>query len=518
MLPVSSEFVEICDAQVEILADGLGASLCIVYLTEPSSEQHPGALVPVVIYPEDLSAWTQSELLSWLEHVDGFRYPANSLPPLTQTPLIQNHPLADESRPDGIPSFPVDEGNGNWDSLNGTSDAENSAGGEQQGMGAIAPLLSDVPHPDQHKIALPLVYDGIVVGLLVTARPDRIWTDQEHHQIEQIAKTISIACVIDQRSQWLEAKLDHSHQKLLQAHQHDVFDDLIHQFRNPLTALRTFGKLLMRRLQPGDRNFGVAESIVRESDRLQDLLQQFKSALDLDQTEQQDGSAEHTPWLLSGTPSSDETPTDQVHRPDDRTRLSETASSAQGTHPVIDVSSSATYLTGHDISTMPCVLPEIIAPVLDVAEAIAQDHDVTLKVDLQPTLPPVVADATGLQEVLTNLLDNAIKYTPTGGQVLLRAPNLPTQQQAIIVADTGLGIPEDDQTHLFERHFRGVQATGTIPGTGLGLAIARDLLTQMGGEIEVFSPVTTAPLLTDWPPFPPQHPGTAFILWLNKAP
>jgi hypothetical protein len=516
-MPVSSEFIEICDAQVDVLANGLGASLCIVYLTEPTAERGSGALVPVVVYPEDLNAWAQSELLRWLGYVDGLGYPAIPLPGLTQHDPSSNEPVPNrlqsmqfdmEIQPSDDPSEVVGDGR------------------SEPGLKAIAPLLSGAPQPEQHKIALPLVYDGIVVGLLVTARPDRIWTDQEHHQIEQIAKTISIACVMDQRSQWLEARLQHPHQTLLQAHQHDVFDDLIHQFRNPLTALRTFGKLLMRRLQPGDRNFGVAESIVRESDRLQDLLQQFKTALDLESVEHQDWTWGETRRLVSRTRSvgsrtldqATDQLTDQATNSGDEPFMPNALPSAHGTPPVIDVASSATYLTGHDISSVPCELSEVVTPVLDVAEAIAHDQEVTLDVAIEPSLPLVLADAKGLQEVLMNLIDNAIKYTPAGGHVLLHAQSYPSNQQPVIVADTGLGIPLEDREHLFERHFRGVQADGNIPGTGLGLAIARDLITQMGGRIEVFSPVTTAPLLMGWPPSPSNYPGTSFIIWLHKAP
>jgi signal transduction histidine kinase len=83
---------------------------------------------------------------------------------------------------------------------------------------------------------------------------------------------------MDQRRAWFDQQL--TQQRRLQAQQRDMLDDLLHQFRNPLTALRTFGKLLLKRLRPGDKNQEVASSIVRESDRLQELLQQFDAALD----------------------------------------------------------------------------------------------------------------------------------------------------------------------------------------------------------------------------------------------
>ena len=522
-MPVGSDFIEICEAQIEVLFNGLGASLCIVYLTDNSLENNAGNLVPVIVRPENLTSWAQSDLLIWLEQANYLRRSATPLPDssfpqnLTVVDVVEGgstesaHGLALNKRlalssdqhithlkrsPDVAPSIQ-------------TSQKKKIPDGNDN---AIAPLVSEFTMPAQNQIALPLVYKGIMVGLLVTARPDRVWTEHEHHQIEQIVRTISVACVVDQRERWLENRLQHQSQKQLQDHQHDVFDDLIHQFRNPLTALRTFGKLLMRRLQPSDRNFGVAESIVRESDRLQEMLHQFKVALEFEPPELEPWEGSHTPSLLEGSVNSSDQSTLSNIPPE---RLFTEFNHSE--HPTIDVSSSATYLTGHDISTVPCNLEEVLSPLLNVAWAIAQDHDIELHVELSPRLSPVLADLRGLQEVLSNLIDNAIKYTPPGGHVLIRVLNQITPRQAIIIADTGLGIPELDQVHLFERHFRGVQADGKIPGTGLGLAIAHGLITKMNGEIEVFSPVAKAPQLNQWKSLHSEYPGTAFIVWLEKA-
>jgi signal transduction histidine kinase len=60
--------------------------------------------------------------------------------------------------------------------------------------------------------------------------------------------------------------------------------------------------------------------------------------------------------------------------------------------------------------------------------------------------------------------------------------------QRVLISDSGCGIPAQDLERIFERSYRGVQANTEIPGTGLGLAIAHDLITQMGGSIEAFSP------------------------------
>ncbi|MEB3210652.1 MAG: ATP-binding protein [Leptolyngbyaceae bacterium] len=546
-MSASPEFVQICQAQLEILSSGLGASLCIVYLTDAMPGKGDGKLVPVVVYPEHLMPWAETELLSWLQHdqpqdddpflpdvFSGFegeesrkstlssrRSPPPESPESSTSRSPRSHPLPDERNPSFIQANGADRpssaplGRGAYSS----SEFTDVSASEFITPSAIAPLTSELAFPQQHQIALPLVYEGMMVGLLVTGRPDRFWTDHEHHQIEQIAKTIGISCVVDRRERWLEERM--KAQRQLPSPQHDVFDDLIHQFRNPLTALRTFGKLLMRRLPSSDRNFSVAESIVRESDRLQELLQYFKVALD-EQTPQlpqfSGGSAQKRPQALP--PHSGHQPPEASHQSEhesgdveDMTRSPALTPDA----PVIDVSSSATYLTGHDITPMPCPLPNVLAPLIDVAWAIAEDQEVSLTVEIAPDVSSVQADPKGLQEVLSNLIDNAIKYTPSGGQVLIRVPAPHPDKQAVIVADTGMGIPEADQVHLFERHFRGVQEAGDIPGTGLGLAIALDLIEKMDGTIRVFSPAASAPLLSDWRVDQSENPGTAFVVWLNRA-
>jgi len=86
--------------------------------------------------------------------------------------------------------------------------------------------------------------------------------------------------------------------------------------------------------------------------------------------------------------------------------------------------------------------------------------------------------------VFSNLIDNALKYTPSG-KIYIQAGLEQSHLQGIAISDTGPGIPPEDLEHIFE-HYRGVQSSSEIPGTGLGLAIA-NLIEQMQGEIQVFS-------------------------------
>jgi signal transduction histidine kinase len=106
---------------------------------------------------------------------------------------------------------------------------------------------------------------------------------------------------------------------------------------------------------------------------------------------------------------------------------------------------------------------------------------VELIVDAPLGLPDVAADSRQLLHALRNLLDNAVTYTDRGGRITLSAQ--PEDDAVVLtVADTGVGIPAEDQPQVFERFFRVPgQTRGT--GTGLGLAIVREIVTAHGGSI-----------------------------------
>lgn len=102
-----------------------------------------------------------------------------------------------------------------------------------------------------------------------------------------------------------------------------------------------------------------------------------------------------------------------------------------------------------------------------------------------PPLPVITGDAERLGQVFSNLLENAIKYTPAGGQVRVDVCQLPDGQVEIQVADTGSGIPAEEQERIFERFYQTDKARrgGKRRGVGLGLAIARDIVQAHGGSI-----------------------------------
>ena len=118
--------------------------------------------------------------------------------------------------------------------------------------------------------------------------------------------------------------------------------------------------------------------------------------------------------------------------------------------------------------------------------ALAQD-EVSVVADVHGVLPTVRGDRDRLQQVLTNLLDNAVKYSPAGEEVTVNAFKQDSRVR-IEVSDRGPGVPADQQRVIFEKFGRG-QTTGSPgkPGTGLGLYIARSITEAHGGVLEVES-------------------------------
>ena len=132
--------------------------------------------------------------------------------------------------------------------------------------------------------------------------------------------------------------------------------------------------------------------------------------------------------------------------------------------------------------------------VIEQHAAAARGHSLVARVP--PEIPPVMADRAALRRVLCGLVENAIKYTPEGGRIVLLARRV-DQSVAVSVKDTGPGIAPEDIPHIFEKFYRGrsIQAddstlaagapTAEVPGVGLGLYLARILVEQLGGRIEV---------------------------------
>ena len=206
-------------------------------------------------------------------------------------------------------------------------------------------------------------------------------------------------------------------------------ETLLHQLRNPLTAIATFAKLLDKRRQPDDPDGWIVERIGQECQHMRSLLDRFE-----------DG----------------------------------------------DISQSAEGESEQEGSDLGVSLKTFVKELWPTYAALAAERGI--EAILEDSLGPAITVAPNpleLREAIDNLVDNALKYTPVGGTVVLTATE-EGDTIAIQVRDTGPGIARANLSQIFQRHFR---VDGEQPGHGLGLAIARDLVTGMGGELTVASVV-----------------------------
>jgi two-component system phosphate regulon sensor histidine kinase PhoR len=141
----------------------------------------------------------------------------------------------------------------------------------------------------------------------------------------------------------------------------------------------------------------------------------------------------------------------------------------------------------------PVRLSDLVDRTLASLKPLADKKGHTLTAAVPAELPPLMGDEDRLAQVLTNLVDNAVKYTPERGTITISARHLPAAPGTpadgaleLIVADTGVGIPEPDRPRVFERFYRVDKARSReLGGTGLGLAIVKHIVEGHGGRVWV---------------------------------
>jgi two-component system phosphate regulon sensor histidine kinase PhoR len=136
----------------------------------------------------------------------------------------------------------------------------------------------------------------------------------------------------------------------------------------------------------------------------------------------------------------------------------------------------------------PIRLAEVVESVLAISRPRADAGSVALSADLEAGADVVLADHDRLAQILINLVDNAVKYTPAGGRITLGAAPGPGGRLEVHVTDTGIGIPSTDLPRITERFYR-VDKTRSreLGGTGLGLAIVKHLVQAHSGELRIES-------------------------------
>lgn len=300
--------------------------------------------------------------------------------------------------------------------------------------------------PAEQRRWLPL-RDGVgLLGALQVETREAAWSPPLRQRLQGVALCLTEALRLDLEQQRLQQRVEAQEEQLRL---------LVHQLRNPLTALRTFGHLLLRRLKDDSDSRSLVEGLLAEERQLNKYVDAISALAEPDGLLPAAASPDPLllPPLLSG-PRGEE-------------------------------------------------LPDLVAPLLQRAAATASLQGRSWRGPA--ALPPWRGDGGAVAEILANLLENAFRYSAPESPVGLHCA-VTAAGPSLTVWDGGPPIPEEERERIFQRGERGRHSEGKA-GTGLGLALARDLARHLGGGLELLIP----PTLVD-PTLPGQ--GNAFRLTL----
>ena len=311
------------------------------------------------------------------------------------------------------------------------------------------------------EIAVPLYKEDLVVGILNVETPEPGGlTDEDLHLLTLLADQVSVALEnaalyerlrrnMAQLEQTVSQRTAELARALEQARAADRLKtqfvaDVSHELRTPLTNIRLYLELVDR---GKPEKFGdYMETLNRETERLVVLIEDLLAVSRLDA-----GTAIPQPILLD--------------------------------------------------------LNGLARGLVEDRQRLFSQKKLSVTFNPGSKLPAVEADERMLTQVLANLMTNAMNYTQAGGRIDISTDTARDDGEPwvrLTVADTGLGIPEDEKPNLFKRFFRGSASRRTnVAGTGLGLAICREILDRHGGRISFVSR---------------EGEGTAFTVWLRPAP
>jgi signal transduction histidine kinase len=311
-------------------------------------------------------------------------------------------------------------------------------------------VSSPLRQPAAQRRWLPLRHQEVLLGAMQVESDTVPWPEALSQRLQAVALCLTEALCLDLEQQRLAQNLR------LQDEQLDV---LVHQLRNPLAALRTFGQLLLRRLEQDNQNRPLVEGLLAEERQ----LNRYVDAIG------QLGSQESLPSQEAGA--------------------------------------------------QPLLLPPMLSgpagqPLAALLEPLLQRAAATAALQQRSWHPPIAlpdwrGDSGAVAEILANLLENALRYSPEGAALGLDSQ--PTEEGGwrLTLWDGGPPINPRERAAIFEKGVRG-SSSSNLPGTGMGLALARDLAHALGGELRLVEP--PARVSGDQPPW-----GNAFELTLPPA-
>ena len=318
---------------------------------------------------------------------------------------------------------------------------------------ALPPAIAEDPSlrsVAQERRWYPLRHESLLLGVLRAEQRPLPGKPVEHDpRLQVCAETLACILGLEHDRRKLHHQLDEQRQQL---------NLVVHQLRNPLTALRTYAQLLLRRIGPNDQQRSLVESLIQEQDQLNRYLQSLDR---IGRGELRLEADSATPLLLPPVPvdAADLTVADLLHPLIQRAAATATLQNRPWHGP--------DQWTGWTVAARPA------------------------------------ADAV-MAEIVANLLENAFRYSPPGCALGLKLLN-----HAICVWDEGPGIPAAEHERIFQQGERGSSSIDR-PGSGLGLSLARRLAESRGGSLNLH----TNPIALD-ADLPAQ--GNAFLLKMPET-
>lgn len=135
----------------------------------------------------------------------------------------------------------------------------------------------------------------------------------------------------------------------------------------------------------------------------------------------------------------------------------------------------------------PLIISELISDICNKYQLLANSKNITLHTDLSKDIPPVFADVSLIERVMQNLIDNALKFTPYGGNIVIKTKLGKDNDVVVSIVDDGNGISEKDQEQIFTRYYKANDFSHLKNNTGLGLAIAKKILDLHNSKLELIS-------------------------------
>jgi signal transduction histidine kinase len=364
-------------------------------------------------------------------------------------------------------------------------------------------------------LSVPLLLGSHTVGVLLVS-PQQLssfaWTGQEKAQVARAAQSLSLALQMDTERQQVQQR---------EQQQLDAWSDQVHQLKNPIQALRTYGKLLQRRMLELSRasDSAAAQSEQEELLALTDRLLQQSDRI-VERLPPIDALATASPWALQPARRNDTTTAlsgltwtvrpqllpanrtvDDNRRHGNLPQLWNGRPSSSSVYNDTHASPIRIPGDGHEDEKKKEVWPmsfvtDILEPIFETYRVLAEDRQISFIVHAAPEedLPGVPVDPLLLQEILVNLLDNAFKYSSvvtdpsSTRRPQVRVQILPhddTPGVRIRVEDNGPGIAESDRAQVFDRGFRSRHLSLLVSGTGLGLSVAQSYAHRLGGQLSV---------------------------------